>query len=761
MSTIAKVTVLLLLPQAKYTIRREAWGSERGQMMAGITKIVDDQIKALRKERAELDALKAELDMRQTELTQQESSWENGSISHLEEKNAALQKEVEDAVEALARLRAERSQSIDSFGSEIDQIHSKLASENEAALEQLQKDILSLNKTKTDMEGQIERLTGEIADMEKQKEADITRIRDEKEQYLMHQRTERENSLKALNMEHSMEAAALEQKISALEGQLASLEQQKDLEWEKVHAEVARYKTGEEAEAEAKKEHLLAEAEALRAEILKETREIKSRRIAEFSEIEKNHEREISSLELRKQSVQDDIELLKYEYEKIKAENVVKLEKSKVDELRSLEYIRAEALEKIEAEKRQLSNELEQRKIDTLKRMQEERGVHEKELAEFERKKTGLQNDISLLYTKFDRLKADNEADLEGLKSEKLREIDESRLQKLQAVEDMRQARMAELEKMYFSRIESLQAERDEKLEEIRKAIDEAEQGLAALKLKRQRINEELETAISDSNRIKAENEALLKRAVIDRQTELEKMEAQKMGEIEAICTHKLKNAEDVAGRIYQNSKEEDLAYRTQLDTLREEVREMERQRDSLSATISQLSNEQLSLLEEEKINEMEKISKLKLSKLQEIEAYLEKYREDRLKHIQDDFERQMSANRRSLEELTALNDDYDKRARGLEELALILESDKRAVELKESLITKEQSDYKELIQSGLEFQRKELSLLIEAKDQQIALLEDRIKTYLAGMAEKAKAYDYLEQENRQLALQLSEPSTC
>ena len=463
--------------------------------MAGITKMVDERIELMRKERAELDSFKEELERREAALKQQEESWEAGNTSYLEEKKAAIRQEIEEATNELERLRTERNQSLTTFGAEIEQIHAKRVEENEEILKQLEQEINSLAAAKEEMK----------------------------------------------------------QKRNEIERELTSFEQQKELQWEKAKAEIASYKAAQMADISAKKEQILAEAEEEGIALLEGFKEVKSERIAQFAEQEKQHERNLKELLLKKQAINDDIEMLQYAYEQQKAENIVKHEKVRMEEQRALEGLRADALEKIEREKAEALDEVEQRKSAALATMQEERGNHEKELAQYRSQKSAIQAEVHLLQSKLEALKAESEVAVEVLRNEKLKEIDEMRIRKMQEVEDMRQARIADLEQAYFARIESLESARNEKFEAVRKAIEEAEQELENVKLERQKMYNEVKALTAEANRVKLENENLHKRAALDRQPKLEKMETKKLSGTETARKQKLQQTG--RGERIQNNK--------------------------------------------------------------------------------------------------------------------------------------------------------------------------------------------------------------
>jgi len=135
--------------------------------------------------------------------------------------------------------------------------------------------------------------------------------------------------------------------------------------------------------------------------------------------------------------------------------------------------------------------------------------------------------------------------------------------------------------------------------------------------------------------------------------------------------------------------------------------------------------------VEKEKINCLDEVAKLKLEKMQEAETYLENYRTEKLQQIQDDMDKQIDTNYKRVEELAELNAEYQQRKQEVEDLSSSLELEKRGIALKEKLFNEEQEDFKKLMESEIEFHRKEMTILIDAKDQQIRLMEEKLKTYI------------------------------
>jgi hypothetical protein len=135
----------------------------------------------------------------------------------------------------------------------------------------------------------------------------------------------------------------------------------------------------------------------------------------------------------------------------------------------------------------------------------------------------------------------------------------------------------------------------------------------------------------------------------------------------------------------------------------------------------------------------MNKLSKLKLQKLEEVDKYLEEYREEKLRQAQEDIEKQTNSLYKRLDELAELNIDYNKKVKEFDEKIVSFEADTHNLYLKEKLAAEEQNSYKNMVENEREFHRKEMSLLIEAKDQQILFMQEKIKAYMQDLEEYRK----------------------
>ncbi|MCL2015820.1 MAG: hypothetical protein FWG68_06185 [Defluviitaleaceae bacterium] len=412
--------------------------------MAGITKMVDEQIKALRKERAELEALKEELDRRSFANANPDDKSE---LYSLQETLAALRREKETATDELSRLKEDRNQSIATFKAEIDQIHMEKTLESESAINQLQLDIDYLKATKDDMERQKERMFQELTDLQSQKESKLKQIQSEEQDFLAQKKNDRDNELQKISMEQSLQIAALEQTKTELQSEINSLEHKKSLEWEKVTAEISRYKSLQKAELETKREKIIAAAEAEGLAMLEEFRETKAQQLAELAEQEKASNRTLNNLEIRKKAISDDIDLLQYEYEKKKAENLVKIEKNRSEEAKLLEIARKEALERTELEKVAILETAEKLRIDTRLKMQEEQLAHEKRISELEQESQRVTSQIQTFKIQANRLQLESEQKIERLRSENILSLEKQTIEAMDELAKLKITRLREMEK--------------------------------------------------------------------------------------------------------------------------------------------------------------------------------------------------------------------------------------------------------------------------------------------------------------------------
>jgi|GEM_PF-870814 len=702
--------------------------------MAGITQQVDERIALLRKERAEMDALRAELEKREAAILmqQQENSYE---LLPLEDRKAALQKEIETMQTEANRLRNERYTTIENFGDEMDKLHTEKTSGSAAQAKEIQSEIAFLLKGKSQIEEELEDLRKQCAILEEKRNHDQQRIIEEKETHLSRARAEREASLQEATLQHSIAIADMDREKKALENEIEALEQTKTIEWNKTQAEIARYKTSQFAELDAQKELLLAEAEKEKSTVLGALRAEEKRQQAEIAQLKREWEKEELALQAQKRQVADDIKLLEYEYEKIRSENTVKLEKARVEELKTLEAMRIEALAKLEEEQGGLLDELKKKSIALRAKNHDDETAAALALAESESKRAAIINDIELLEAKFAQIQKSNEAEIEALKIERMQEVDALRLQKLKDIETLREQRVTELEVIYMERVTTLEAAREEKLEACTKAISAAEAELGSMKTTRVALEQEIATLRLESAKIKEENRAAAKTAMLERELEIERVKSEKMSELHIICEGRLRRIDEKETALTRRIKdvEEDLSSKTKEAT--ETLQALQKQIETAEAEANLIKNTEMAEVEKQVLEAMENLSKMKLSKMQEIEVSLEAYKNERMTTIQKDFDKQIKENYKSRQELSQLNGEYNKRMEVLEQFSLNTASDRRTLRMQKQRIQNEIDRHKNQLKTEIESHKKEMAILTEAKDEQIRLLEAQIEELMSNAA--------------------------
>ena len=925
-----------------------------------ISKVVDARIEQLRQERTDLEDLRQRLEAKEAELEERELSLDSsGVVKSLEDRKQALENEISELTEDVKRLANERVESVSGFGAEMKNIREELTSEANDKVKRLEADIDSLENKKANLESDIRELASTLSDLEEKHVRDLDNISKEKENFLAQKRLEREAALKELSAEHAMIMAEHTRQKKEAEAEIAALTQHKTIEWEKIEAEISRYKSVQLAEIEVLKEQMLADIEKERAVAMRNIKADEKQQLAAIERHKKDWSNELQNLQERKQEILNDIDLLQYEYEKTNSENILRLERAKVDEAKALSVIREEALSKLEVEQEALAAQHEKKAAGVRKKLQDERNLVQKEIAELATQKSGLKSEIEVLRSSYESKKAEFEANMEVLRAEKSKEIDEMRTLRLKEIEDLRKERLARLEVEHASEVSkhetrlgnmrknfqekqtafeveierleakkiSLQTETENlnsKLESHRlevntqmealklekmKEIDELclkrlheldelrkerllrlgneyeakrqelesqsqtqqekikeKQNLAAAEIAqmearknelqseidaldtklqsykveissqmeeykgnkmkeidelsltrlqevesmrqeqisklqkerddlileqqnyvstyRKRIQteiEEMEKRLNDkieeinksreekqelfnktmaeseekademrqsiqslqkvlseltlqTQQVREENETLRSTALIERRVELEKLTNEKMAEVESICSQKLNIILDTEKRIESQCRAAEKAATAKVDELKAQERELEMQIENLAGELSAKKAEGLSEIEKAKIDATEDQAKLKLQKMQEIDMSIESYKQERLDQAHQDIERQIALNYKKMEELAELNKEYNKRDKDLQELATSLEADKRSMYFREKRLLEEQAGYKNLLQNEIDAHRKEMTLLIEAKEQQILLLQEQIKTYAQEM---------------------------
>ncbi|MCL2225450.1 MAG: hypothetical protein FWB96_10845 [Defluviitaleaceae bacterium] len=507
-----------------------------------ISQIVDDQIKQIRKERAELDELRASLERKEEELFQREQE-QDDTVGSSGDRRESLLAEIADLTAEVNRLRTERDASIESFGGEISKVHSEKTAESAALVKQLQGEINFLLKGKTDLEDEVERLNEKLSGLDEKAKHELERMVEEKETLLRRTREERETELKEINLSHSVAVAELERVKKEIENDITALEQTKTIEWNKIQAEVSRYKTSQLAELDAKREQFLADMEKENELLTGELRAKERKNLSEISAERREWEKEILKFQTEKQKILDDIKLLEYDYEKVKSANILKAEKARADEEKTLTANRAEALVKLEEEQAAITAEFRISAAEQKTRLRDEVAAMEKEVARLEVKKTAVIGEINSLEVKFEQQRTENETVLQSLRTEKLKEIDEARLAHLQEIENIRQERIAALEKAFLEKSGEFELSRAHKLDECRKDIKIAEDKLKEILQNNLNAEKKVEVLKAQAAKIAAENDTALQAAKLEKQTELEKMANDKLAEIEEICTHRIASA--------------------------------------------------------------------------------------------------------------------------------------------------------------------------------------------------------------------------
>ena len=284
-----------------------------------ISQIVDEQIKQIRKERAELDELRASLERRSQEISIREAApVVPMDLSAEEDRKATLLKEISALTTETERLRAERDSSIESFGGELKKVHAEKTAESAAQVKQLQNELNYLIQGKTDLE------------------AEVAQLKDE----------------------------------------LANLEQTKKIEWNKLQTEISRSRVEQEAELDERREKFLADLEKEKAVVKDGLRTVVRKERADISAEKREWEKEILECQKEKQKIQDETKFLEYEYEKAKSENILKLEKTRVDDEKQLAASRADALvelEKLRLEKMKEIDDMRLTQLHELETLRQER----------------------------------------------------------------------------------------------------------------------------------------------------------------------------------------------------------------------------------------------------------------------------------------------------------------------------------------------------------------------------------------------------
>ncbi|MCL2577306.1 MAG: hypothetical protein FWE27_04565 [Defluviitaleaceae bacterium] len=520
-----------------------------------ISQIVDDQIKQIRKERAELDELRASLERKEEELFLREQQ-QDDTVGSSGDRKESLLNEIKDLTAEVKRLRAERELSIESFGGELSKVHAEKTAESTAHVKQLQGEISFLLRGKTELEEEVARLNEKLSGLDEKAKQELERVLGDKEALLQRTREERETELKEIKLSHSVAVAELERQKKEIENEITALEQTKTIEWNKIQAEVSRYKTSQLAELDAKREQFLSELEKEKENLTSTLRAQERKVLSEISAEKRGWEKEILKFQTEKQKILDDIKLLEYEYEKIKSENILKAEKARADDEKTQAANRAEALVKLEEEQASLTAELRLALAERKTRHRDEVSAMEKEISLLETKKTVVLGEINSLELRFEQMRTENESVLETLRLEKLKEIDELRLTHLNEIENLRHERISALEKAFLEKSGEFEKERAIRLDECRRDVKTAEERLNGIIKAQIEAEKHVERLHAEASKIQEENKAMIQAAKVEKQFELEKMTNDKLAEIEEICMFRLDNAKARARKMEEESSE-------------------------------------------------------------------------------------------------------------------------------------------------------------------------------------------------------------
>ena len=696
--------------------------------MAAITQVIDERIVEIRKERAELDALRVRLEKKESELAELEE--QHGSeFATLNLKKQMLEKQIKEAEKELAELRNERLAAAEGFGNEISDLYAEKATESMALVEAAKKDALELAKQKQELEKSLKSLTEEKEAHEESIKTLKTQLQQEKELSKKRSKIENEENLRAMNLDFSSKIHALEEEKAKLEEDIAGLKKVRDSKQQKLDEELSLRRESQIAELALQKNEALSKLENEKEKMLLEHAEEKRKLGKEMSDTRQEFEKELLKAGVEKQKILDDIKLLEFKYEKQKSENMLELEKMKAAELKALDIKKSEALTELEATHLAKS-------LSFKKESAEEKAKHiekltriEDETRHLENRKLTLLRETDELQIKYEHEKSELKAQLELLRGEKLKELDEERFKKLREAENQRQIRLAEIEDAFIKKTGELDKKRAERLNAVTKAISAAELELENLVKKRRAHELEVNQVRLEGVKISEENAAKLKTMSLEKRVELEKMAKDKMDEVELICSERISRTDGLITQLEARR----LSLEDEITENTHKLSELKREVANLDDTLTLQKESKLAQIQEETIEMSDKLSKLRIQKLREIDESLEKYKNDRMKQIQDDFNKQVKLNLKTSEELSLLNQDYHRRAKELRENEIRVEAEKNNLEFKDARHKEEVAELKRLLGKETDLNRKEMALLIESKDQQIQLLQEQLATLVSA----------------------------
>ena len=696
--------------------------------MAAITQVIDERIVEIRRERAELDALRVRLEKKEEELTELEER-HGSDVASLNLKKQMIEKQIKEAEKELEELRNERFAAAQGFGEEISDLYAEKSSENAAKVSAAKKEVQELAKKKEELERAIKNLEEERDSHEESIKNLKTQMKREKELALTLAKNESDDKLTKMNMDFSSKIHALEEEKQKLEEEIAALKKAREHKKSKLDEEMALRRESQIAELALQRNEAISRLENEKEKMALAMSEEKRKLAREISETKQEFEKELLKVGVEKQRILDDIKMLEYKYEKQKSENILEIEKFKANELSVLETKKTEALTELEAE-------LLAKTLSFKKESAEEKAKHiekltriEDETRHLENRKLTLLRETEELQIDFEHEKSEYKAQLELLRGEKLKEIDEERFRKLREAENQRQIRLAEIEDAYIKKTGELDKKRAERLDAITKSISAAELELENLVKKRRAYELEVNQVRLEGVKISEENAAKLKTMSLEKRVELEKMARDKLEEVEIICSERIARTDSLITQLEarRNALEDEITENSH------RLSELKREVANLSESLMLQKESKLAQIQEETIEMSDKLSKLRIQKLSEIDDSLEKYKNDRMKQIQDDFNKQIKLNFKTSEELKLMNQDYQRRAKELRENEVRVEAEKNNIEFKEARHKEEVAELKRLLGKETDLNRKEMALLIESKDQQIQLLQEQLSTLLSA----------------------------
>ena len=696
--------------------------------MAGITQVIDERIVEMRKERAELDSLRSRLEKREEELMVQEERL-TYEVNTLEDKKKILQKEIKESERKLENLRAERIQSVEGFGEEMDSLYAEKTSQGIADTRQIRKEIVKLTNEKSELEKKVKSLKSEVEKLQEDADGLKTQLRKEKEVGLAGIENENEAKLRELSLAHTTAIYSMEEEKTKLESEIADLEKIKTAKWSELEAELLRHKESQHMELKRFESEGLAKIEAEKEQMILSISEEKRKLNREISEKRQEFEKEIFEAGVEKQKILDEIKLLEYRFEKQKSENQLQLEKTRSEELKALEAKKAEELAELEASKLAATSAFKKESAEEKAKHVEAVTKLEDEARKLENKKASLIRETDELKVKFEHQKSELIAQLELVRGAKLKEIDLERYKKLREVENTRQIRIAEIEDAFLAKSAEMDKKRQERYDAIVKAISEAELVLETTIKKRRNHELELNQARLEVMKINEENAAMQKTASIEKRLELEKMAKDKLTEVEQICSERIARADTLLEQLDARKQ----AIEDELNQNSEKLFEVKRELSVLTDKLTIEKETKLAQIQEETIAMSDRLSKLKISKLAEIDEALEKYKVERTAQIQTDFNNQVKLNYKTMEELALLNKDYQRRLSELRENEIRVESEKNNYEFISKRHKEEVDELKRLLEKETNLNRKELSMIADAKDQQIQFLQDQLANYVSA----------------------------